>query len=119
MAKQRIDVTIDHDIWFYYRANKINVSSVVNDLLRMKMDMKENNKEIITIQEDLTKITESIKEQNQKRDELYIMLVTAKEQEAQQAVEDKKASAERLQRIKMTARSIQRSRRFQDGKALN
>lgn len=109
MAKQRIDVTIDQDIWFYYRANKINVSSVVNDLLRMKMDIKENNKDINKVQEELNSLSESIKEQNKARDELYIQLVSLKEQQAQQEVTDKQSELERVARVRSMAKTFRRN----------
>jgi septal ring factor EnvC (AmiA/AmiB activator) len=115
MPKQRIDLTVDHDVWFYFRTNNINVSSLVNDILKTRMQIQDERKDEQELEKEITDLSEQIISLSRKRDELQMHLIKVRQDNAERLATQEKESAERMNRLKSTVRSIQRSRGFQDG----
>ena len=114
MPKQRIDVTVDQDVWFYYRSGNINISSLVNDILKTKMSIQEIRKDEKELEEEIKQIANQISSLQAQRDELHIHLIQIREDNTKKFELQQKADEERLQRVKSTVRSIQKSRGWQD-----
>lgn len=53
--KRVVPMTIDHDVWFYFRSrpDDVNLSGMVNDYLRLVMNNDRDNAETAALEEEL------------------------------------------------------------------
>jgi len=93
MSKGRLNLTVDFDVAMYYRLRpEINISRLVNEVLKNNMNLQKNNKGEQEVEELLKKEEERIKEAQDKRNTLFLQLKQLK---------DERAEAERLEQVEI------------------
>ena len=46
MVKVHMNITVDYDVWYQCKQNKINVSKTCNDILKRYMKLESNNNDL-------------------------------------------------------------------------
>jgi len=108
MNKKTISLTIDNDLWFYFRSRDINVSDLVNTFLKSNIDVEQNeNLEEDKMLEDITLMSKKINLERKERDELVYKLKLLQEK-------NKTAQKEHLDNIIMVGKSLNNTNLLRD-----
>lgn len=105
--KKNIMVSLDAEVWLYYRMNDINISGRINEILRFQMNHKIDNKEEKEILSELKTLEEEQRSLFEKRTRLQSQLMTIK-------AEQEKAQSEALERASFVDKTIKASGQLQN-----
>lgn len=100
MSKQRVNITIDYDVWFYYRSKQINMSDMVNQMLRMKMDLNIKEEDERELEDQLHRVKSKLQKLNDERDNVIIKLQHVVAQREEKEREDEIRSGAMVDSIK-------------------
>lgn len=98
--KKNIHVTIDDEIWFYFRSINVNLSQKVNEILRLQMDINKDNREEVELQEQLEEMKSARKKIDSEMMNLTTQLVMKKQEREEKEKLDFEEAVIRGQSIK-------------------
>lgn len=86
--KKQLHLTVDYDVWFHFRNKNINVSGLVNDVLKASVNLEKQNIGIKELREKIELENKEIKEKELNRNNLIMELSLAQVHEKEKQKRD-------------------------------
>jgi hypothetical protein len=88
-VKDQSCIRLDVDLKYWAKTQNINISQMVNDVLKSLRATRENNFEIIELENELTEIDKNLNKLNDRKIELLTKKISFEEQRKQQQLLDR------------------------------
>jgi len=106
-GKQKITVTVDPDVWLYFKMKDINLSGHINTLLKYEMNIKNENVDILQLEKELDVLKEEQAANTEKAVRIQSLLM-------QHRVDDENNMKKAMEQAEFVSSTIRNSGRAKD-----
>lgn len=115
MGKQRVNLTIDSDIWLYFKTlEDVNLSDSVNQILRFQMKAQKEDRDEKELEDEIQKLRQQKDELDNKIIKLSTALMKKREEKEQQKKQEQEYHKQEMEEVDYINKSVKNSGQWQD-----